>query len=1018
MKRVICFLLNLAFVFFVKAQTTLPIGVPTQKINGWIENYYTVPDSGAVIPRRDTAWRPRFIGMSVTWPRPGVDTVQWFWNGAKWGKFSPNAPGDSSFVYVDYVPQDVEPSYSEGRLFYDNTNETLALFNGVAGTPLHIGQEQCVRARNNTGSQINAGSVVYISGATGQTPTIALARSDVALTGRAIGMALHNISNNTTGKVITFGSISNINTSSFSAGDKLYLSPTTAGALTNVQPDVPNFPVFIGYCLNSHVNQGKVLVSVQNTLISVFQLTDTSFIARIDGVSDTIRISRGTGGGSVTSVGLSMPSAFTVTGSPITGAGTFAVSGAGTTLQYIRGNGTLATFDTTAIPNFYIKVQSLIAPPGSNAQIIYNNSGAYGASPDFKWNDVTKKLSVIGALGEANSEVSVFGDGSIDVLTVDDNAAPSVSLINNASSELTMTMFGTSVGNLARISTNATDMVLGSAKGTFMPVTDSVNIEGIPKATADSVWAVGTYNSTHQTNSMYKVSQTSLYPTWQQALTKGSVLTSNNVITGGNFSWTWNNNLSSGATVVNKIDYANSVVDLTVTQSPTTYNFNIDPDISTALTISVADADITNILDLTSGQGGALRSVGHVNESRATLDTSFAIVQSGTIGDDYHEVSVFKDSIVIDGKINNGIQTGNTFLSIKGLPQSSATTDSVLVRNATGRVFTRAQSAIAALATLETALTASPNITTDHTTAIGSNRWQINGGDPSDYLLGVNNSTGGGIDIISANGNAVLATTTTSTGISINGLTLNGTAFNFTQLHSTSTNDITVLGTFTKGNISQTPAAGFGLANDYYLSSAAGTSRQAGREAFKWTTATDASRTSMFELSTVNSGTLARKLAISGAGQATLDSYTGTTFQTTDTSYNALVVDASGNVYKRAGDANLTASGLYTPTVTGVLNVDATTAHQCRYTRVGNIVFVGGVVEIDPTAASATAATITLPISSTFTTSDDINGVVSVNELTTPNAHITRSGNVAFLSFTSGTTSNFALYFTFSYEVK
>lgn len=47
--------------------------------------------------------------------------------------------------------------------------------------------------------------------------------------------------------------------------------------------------------------------------------------------------------GTVTSVDLTMPSAFTVSGNPITTAGTLAVSGAGTASQYVRGDGTLAT---------------------------------------------------------------------------------------------------------------------------------------------------------------------------------------------------------------------------------------------------------------------------------------------------------------------------------------------------------------------------------------------------------------------------------------------------------------------------------------------------------------------------------------------------------------------------------------------------------------------------------------------------------------------------------------------------
>ena len=50
------------------------------------------------------------------------------------------------------------------------------------------------------------------------------------------------------------------------------------------------------------------------------------------------------GSGSVTSVGLSMPTAFTITNSPVTSAGTLTVTGAGTTLEYIDGTGALQTF--------------------------------------------------------------------------------------------------------------------------------------------------------------------------------------------------------------------------------------------------------------------------------------------------------------------------------------------------------------------------------------------------------------------------------------------------------------------------------------------------------------------------------------------------------------------------------------------------------------------------------------------------------------------------------------------------
>ena len=51
----------------------------------------------------------------------------------------------------------------------------------------------------------------------------------------------------------------------------------------------------------------------------------------------------------VTSVALTAPAAFTVSGSPITSTGTLAINAAGTTAQYISGAGTLVTFPTNLV---------------------------------------------------------------------------------------------------------------------------------------------------------------------------------------------------------------------------------------------------------------------------------------------------------------------------------------------------------------------------------------------------------------------------------------------------------------------------------------------------------------------------------------------------------------------------------------------------------------------------------------------------------------------------------------------
>jgi len=65
--------------------------------------------------------------------------------------------------------------------------------------------------------------------------------------------------------------------------------------------------------------------------------------------SGTVWQKAGGGSGTVTSVGLSAPAAFSVSGSPVTSTGTLTLTGAGAATDYIKGDGTLAVFGSSAI---------------------------------------------------------------------------------------------------------------------------------------------------------------------------------------------------------------------------------------------------------------------------------------------------------------------------------------------------------------------------------------------------------------------------------------------------------------------------------------------------------------------------------------------------------------------------------------------------------------------------------------------------------------------------------------------
>jgi hypothetical protein len=91
--------------------------------------------------------------------------------------------------------------------------------------------------------------------------------------------------------------------------------------------------------------------------------------------------------GTVTSVDLTMPSAFTVTGNPVTTSGTLAVAGAGVATQYIRGDGQLANFPTSsgggASVSYYLNGSVSQGTFGGVAMKEINKTPVIGAGTDF-----------------------------------------------------------------------------------------------------------------------------------------------------------------------------------------------------------------------------------------------------------------------------------------------------------------------------------------------------------------------------------------------------------------------------------------------------------------------------------------------------------------------------------------------------------------------------------------------------------------------------------------------------------
>lgn len=154
--------------------------------------------------------------------------------------------GSGTFDALQFNLNPTTPSTS-GLLRWNSTDGTLDL--GLPGNvTLQVGQEMFIKVINKTGSTILNGKAVYFNGRQGNRPTIALAKSDLESTSDVMGITTEDILDNTEGYITTMGYVRQIKTdyAGWNEGDKLYVSKTIAGDITNIEPSNPHHSDVVG----------------------------------------------------------------------------------------------------------------------------------------------------------------------------------------------------------------------------------------------------------------------------------------------------------------------------------------------------------------------------------------------------------------------------------------------------------------------------------------------------------------------------------------------------------------------------------------------------------------------------------------------------------------------------------------------------------------------------------------------------------------------------------------------------
>ena len=266
----------------------------------------------------------------------------------------------ADFLDLTKLPYTQSPPYDEGRVWYDLNAHNIQIQTDFPAFDAVPGQIEYIRVYNGTGSQINFGKPVYISGVKGTSDPVASRILSVGLADATdiakkdvIGLAGHNIPSGSEGFVICRGPMYGLDTSTLSQGNRFHLG-TSPGELTAYAPEYPYYPTDIGECLVSSSTGGTVYVDIAQHSIERLRLESDGYVGGNFTVEGDLQV---------------LGEIFTVSKTNVRGGGRYVYLNAGDTID--AGNTTFtgtglndATFKGTysgdpASTAYYVRISSV-----------------------------------------------------------------------------------------------------------------------------------------------------------------------------------------------------------------------------------------------------------------------------------------------------------------------------------------------------------------------------------------------------------------------------------------------------------------------------------------------------------------------------------------------------------------------------------------------------------------------------------------------------------------------------------